>query len=425
MRTLALLVSLILFSATALAQIANHVVISEVYGGGGNSGSYYKNDFIELYNPTSSVVDLTGWSVQYASSAGSNWYVTELNGTIPAYGFYLVQERAGSGGTLDLPVPDAAGATAMNTTDGKVALVHSVAPLSDSIPSPSSYVDLLGYGNATGFEGTGPAPKPGNETSVERKAQPSSTAASMASGGDDATFGNGCDTDNNANDFVAQSDINPQNSSSPTEKLTDSSLPVMMRGTSAKVEGSKVILTFSTASEVDVLGFNIFRAPESVGPYDLISGYASNPALKAAGENNAGAVYSFVDAKVIPGHTYYYRIESADKSGKSGQAGDILAVSIGGPDAFEVFQNFPNPFNPSTTITYSIPSASSGRVILRVYNVTGQEVAVLVDGEQSAGVHSVVFDGGKFASGIYFYSLEAASGNNEQYSAIRKMILVK
>lgn len=427
MRTLWILFGLILFSTIALGQTANHVVISEVYGGGGNSGSHYKNDFIELYNPTSSPVDLSGWSVQYASAASASWEVTSLSGTIPAFGFYLVQEAPGKDSlALDLPMPDGEGPSTMSATEGKVALVSNTVALSDTNPPPSLYIDLVGYGNkANGFEGSGPAPAPSNTKSIERKAQPTSTAGSMASGGDDAAFGNGCDTDDNANDFVAQEDVSPQNSLSPTEKLGDKSLPVMMRGASGKTEGGRVTLTFSTASEVDVAGFNIFRAPARDGPFELVSGYTSNPSLRAAGVNNSGAVYSFTDLKVSPGRTYYYKIESVNKSGVAEQTGEVISVIVGEPQSFEVLQNFPNPFNPVTTISYSIPSSAGGHVTLKVYDVTGREVAVLVDGEQSEGVHTAVFDGGRFASGIYFYRLDAASGESERYTAIRKMILVK
>ena len=88
------------------AQTANHVVISEVYGGGGNSGSTYKNDFVELYNPTSSTVDMSGWSVQYASATGtSSWLVTNLTGTIAPHGSFW-WEKLGTGGTVNLPTPD-------------------------------------------------------------------------------------------------------------------------------------------------------------------------------------------------------------------------------------------------------------------------------------------------------------------------------
>src|SRR5260221_4913121 len=92
------------FSTKCLSQ---NVVISEIYGGGGNSGATYKNDFIELYNPTSSPVSLSGWSVQYASAAGTSWSVTNLSGNIAAKSYYLIQEAAVTGGTVSLPMPDA------------------------------------------------------------------------------------------------------------------------------------------------------------------------------------------------------------------------------------------------------------------------------------------------------------------------------
>ena len=83
------------------------LVISQVYGGGGNSGATLKNDFIELFNPGGASVSLAGWSVQYASAAGTTWQVTALSGSIPPGGYYLVQEAQGTGGTTALPTPDA------------------------------------------------------------------------------------------------------------------------------------------------------------------------------------------------------------------------------------------------------------------------------------------------------------------------------
>ena len=94
------------------AAAPGEVVISEVYGGGGNAGATLTNDFIELYNRTGAPISLAGWSVQYASAAGTTWQVTPLTGSIPAGRNYLVQEAAGAGGTVDLPAPDATGTIA-------------------------------------------------------------------------------------------------------------------------------------------------------------------------------------------------------------------------------------------------------------------------------------------------------------------------
>jgi predicted extracellular nuclease len=168
------------------------VVISQVYGGGGNAGSEYRNDFIELYNQGSTPTSLGGWSVQYASASGSSWQVTPLSGTIPAHGYYLVREAAGSGGTRDLPAPDASGGIAMAATAGKVALASGATALSGVCPLADA-VDFVGYGTtASCFEGAGRAPAPGNATAILRA-------------GDGAI-----DTDNNATDFSVGAPI-PRN----------------------------------------------------------------------------------------------------------------------------------------------------------------------------------------------------------------------
>lgn len=132
------------------------LVISQVYGGGGNSGATLRNDFIELYNGTSADISLAGYSVQYAATAGTSWQVTPLSGTIQSGHYYLVQEAQGAGGTQNLPTPDATGTIAMSANNGKVALVNSTAQLSGTgCPFTNSAVlDFVGFGTANCFEGT-------------------------------------------------------------------------------------------------------------------------------------------------------------------------------------------------------------------------------------------------------------------------------
>ena len=219
MRYRILFAALMIFSITGnlFGQIANHIVISEVYGGGGNSGSTWKNDFIELYNPTTAPISINDWSVQYASATGS-WSagnITPLTGTIAPHGFFLIQESQGAGGTTNLPTPDATGSLALSGTQGKVALVKSTTAITSK--SDPNVIDFVGYGATNEYEGTGGAPALSNTTSTERKASSTSTATTLALGGSEASMGNGYDSDNNANDFVAQTAINPQNSASPAE----------------------------------------------------------------------------------------------------------------------------------------------------------------------------------------------------------------
>jgi hypothetical protein len=182
------------FSTTFPAFAATSgVVISQIYGGGGAAGSYYRNDFIELYNLGTSAVNLAGWSVQYTTSGGTTWQATPLSGSIPPGGYFLVQEAVGASGTAALPTPDVTGTIALSATAGKVALVSTTALLTGGCPTGGSIVDFVGFGSsATCFEGTGPTPAPSNTTSVQRK------------------FWGCSDTNANATDLVAGA-VTPRN----------------------------------------------------------------------------------------------------------------------------------------------------------------------------------------------------------------------
>jgi predicted extracellular nuclease len=190
---LALTFSLLPLQQKVVQAASPNIVISQVYGGGGNSGATYKNDFVELYNLGSSSVNVTGWTVQYASSTGSSWSKTVLSGTIQPGKYYLVQESAGAGGTVNLPTPDATGTINMSATTGKVALANNSTTLTGTCPT--GLVDFVGFGTANCSE-TAPTPALTNTTAALRKL-------------------NGAqDTDNNSADFVTGAP-NPRNSIYP------------------------------------------------------------------------------------------------------------------------------------------------------------------------------------------------------------------
>jgi hypothetical protein len=176
---------------TALAG-SSSLVISQVYGGGGNAGATYKNDFIEIFNRGTENVDVTGWSVQYASSAGTSWQVTNLSGTVAPGQYYLIQGSAGASGTTSLPDPDATGAINMSATSGKVALANSQTPFTIACPGA---IDVVGFGTATNCSETSPTSNLSNSTAALRA-------------------GNGCtDTDSNSADFAVGAPA-PRNSAS-------------------------------------------------------------------------------------------------------------------------------------------------------------------------------------------------------------------
>ncbi len=267
------------------AQIANHVVISEIYGGGGNSGATYTHDFVELYNPTDAPITMTNWSIQYQSATGTGAFGLRavFSGTIQPKRFFLIQLVRGTGGTTPLPTPDASPASPPNlsATAGKVVLVRG----SDFITNPtdSTVVDFVGYGStANKFEGSGPTPAPSNTTSIERKASATSTTQTMGIGGTEEFAGNGWDSNNNANDFVTRSP-QPQNSASPAEPTATA--PVAGIGTAA-VTPTVVKAADSLSISLTLRGVQsntITKALFIVPPPLTWSRTASDVALNAAG----------------------------------------------------------------------------------------------------------------------------------------------
>lgn len=197
----------------------SQVVINEVYGGGGNTGAPYRNDFIELYNNSSTDVNISSYKVAYFSaSGGSGGSLTFTAGTtIKAKGFFLIQMAAGSSTTsAALPTPDATGTVAMSGTAGRIDLINN---------DGTSLVDRVGYGSASLYEGTAPAPTLSNMTSAQRKSD-------------------GADTDNNSADFKAAAPT-------PTNSAASSSSSTIAITTINAAEPSttgKITLAFSPAT---------------------------------------------------------------------------------------------------------------------------------------------------------------------------------
>lgn len=183
-RTLLLFVLLLLMLAPVSSGATGGLVVSQVYAGGGNSGAAYANDFVELLNRSSSTIDLTGWTVQYASASSTSWQATTLSGSVAAGRYFLV--ALGSSGTAGaaLPAFDAVDTTNMAVSGGKVALVHDTDALTcgasvGGCSAVSTVADLVGYGSSTDYESA---------------AAPALSATLSA-----MRAGNGC-TDTNAND---------------------------------------------------------------------------------------------------------------------------------------------------------------------------------------------------------------------------------
>lgn len=211
MKKILITLSLLIGSANLFAQQATSVVISEVCGIG-------TRDFVELYNPTSADIDISGWMIKYKSSTGSvasGNYTFASGKIVKSHGYFLI----GLAGTTGTFVTDADGTFDMSgssTGGGHVALCRP-GTTGLAVWQNQIVVDLVGWGTANMPEGTAAPSHPATGGSLERKAWATSTTATMATGGVDLISGNGYDTDNNSTDFVTRAVANPQNSTSTLE----------------------------------------------------------------------------------------------------------------------------------------------------------------------------------------------------------------
>jgi uncharacterized protein len=231
------------------------LVISQVYGGGGNSGAPYTHDFVELFNRGSAPVSLAGMSIQYASATGTGNFgsnpIVVLSGLLAPGQYYLVQLAGGANG-ISLPAPDAIGTVNMSGASGKVALINSTSGLAcnggSTACSPdqlAQIIDLVGYGGANFFEGTGAAPTLTNTTAALRA-------------------NNGCiDTDDNASDFSADAPA-PRNTASPMnvcQPIGDMApyvvITVPADGDTEVAPDASIVVTFSEPVNVTASWFDL------------------------------------------------------------------------------------------------------------------------------------------------------------------------
>jgi len=267
--------AIVLATFVAIAQpasaVSNTLVISQLYGGGGNTGATLKNDFIEIFNRGTTTVNLTGWSVQYASTSGTTWQATNLSGSLAPGKYYLIQEAAGTGGTVNLPTPDATGTIAMSATAGKVALVNSTVALSGACPAA---VDFIGYDGANCFEGAATAPL-------------TNTTAAIRNGG-------GCtDTDNNSADFTITAPA-PRNSATAANPCTGANNPPSIN---APANPIATVLQNAAPFNVSLTGSddnNIFN-------WSATPGTGISTVTVASGQGTANIAYSVTLANNFTG----------------------------------------------------------------------------------------------------------------------------
>ena len=208
----------------------------------------------------------------------------------------------------------------------------------------------------------------------------------------------------------------------------DVSLPVELSSFTATAGDGKITLNWSTESEIDNLGFHVYRASSEDGEYQRLTAEL----IQGAGTSTGNLEYRFMDVRLTNGVTVWYQLEDVAFDGARTMHGPISATphvktqeieQRAVPDCYDLAVNFPNPFNPQTTIAYQLPEAAS--VQLTIYNAAGQVVRTLMDERKEAGFYRALWDGAdeagrQAASGVYFYKLEAGD-----FMKVRRMVLVR
>jgi hypothetical protein len=186
-------------------------------------------------------------------------------------------------------------------------------------------------------------------------------------------------------------------------------LPVELKSFTAQAENQKVILYWTTATELNNNGFEIQRGVSE-------SDFATVGFVKGEGTTTNQKEYSYIDKNLVDGK-YFYRLKQIDFNGTY-EYSNVIEVDVRSLNEYALEQNFPNPFNPTTTIGYVLKEKSNAKLLL--LNAIGEEIAVLVNEEQDKGFHKVELKAANLPSGVYFYRLQAGV-----FVQTRKMILLK
>ena len=195
-----------------------------------------------------------------------------------------------------------------------------------------------------------------------------------------------------------------------TWTITDGNLPVELKSFTGEENKNEVILNWETATEINNFGFDIERSED-------LANWVAIGFVEGQGNSNSPKHYYYIDKNIRRTGNYYYRLKQIDNDGKY-EYSEVVLVEVSILNKFHLSQNYPNPFNPTTNIRYTISNKQS--ISLKVYDVLGNEIAVLANDEKPAGTYEVKFDGNELTGGIYFYRIQAGD-----FVETKKMVLMK
>ncbi len=362
-------------------------------------------EWVELYNNTASAIDIDGWTLR---DSGTDSHVINNSGPllVPANGFVVL------------------GIDSNSTTNGNYTADYQYSNfVLDNTSDEVILADLTGTViDSVAYDGGVTFPNP--------------NGASMALTvfiADNSVGSNWTTSTVREPSFVGSSgDLG-----SPGTVGSDQTLPVELAAFTVTAGDKDVVLNWVTESETENVGFKILRATREDGEYTLLSSYETNPDLEGQLTSNTRTEYTFEDQLVVNGATYWYKLVDVDIFGIHTEHGplvatpqsagsDVTTLSANAPKKFKLYPNFPNPFNPETTLQVDIPALDKlVPVQVTVYNALGQKVRTIFNGALAPGTHALKWrgiddNGNHVPSGVYFAQIKAA-----QLHQVVKMILLK
>lgn len=357
----------------------NHLVISQLFGSGGVSATLPSHDFIELYNPTGTAVNINGYSVQFAFGSATTYIKIPLSGFIIAKSYYLIQlGRDSYFAGLTMPQTDIGYNYNINSPDMKVGLYNFTSSVSGSNPSATA-VDFIGTGVATGYESAA-SPQGAYNVSLMRKSSATSTVPSMASTGAEYRKGNGYDTNNNLTDLLLTANVVARSANSNPLALNFRSFDLTKTATGNllrwQVDASQEAKLFEVEKSADGISFSSIGqvAPQSA------------------------TAYQFIDAgNALSAH---YRIKTVSKDGELRYSATLFAE--GKPTAaMKVY-----PTVASSSVQVQLPESARGNRI-SIYAATGtlQQQITLADKQTQVSLSIA-----SLKPGTYFLQVISTSG---------------
>lgn len=386
--------------------LSAQIVITEIMQNPGDV-SDPNGEWFEIFNNSASPVDLNGWTIK---DNGTDLHVIDNGGplVIAANGYMVLGRNADQGTNGGVPVDYQWSSFTLGNADDEIIILDG----------SLNEIDRVEWDGGPNF------PDPSGASMVF-------DTDPMLDNNDGSNWTTSTIREPNYNLGGTETDFG----SPGTGSFSDTPLPVELKSFTALSQNSKVILNWSTASEINNHGFIILRASEKEASYSEISSYKNNANLIGAGSSSIEHKYSYTDNYVYNGKTYWYKLVDVDINGVMKEHGPVSATphAKGGiPKGdvlqnFTLFQNFPNPFNPSTTITYDVSELKEKTININisVYDILGKKIRTLFMGLVTAGRHSVKWNakdqhGHIVPAGLYIYQI-----SSERFIKAKKMMYIK